>query len=207
MNLLTEGGERRVVSEVDGGSGTAATSATLTTLSTRSTPISTTSTPSTAVTTSATSTTSTTLATAGLSEPHVDINDLLLLAFPVAGLVLGLTGKVLALLLGEGLSVGPLLVLGALVRLADIGARAELSLALSEFGKVLVVGLGLRAFLFGSSGLSVDFGGSSVRVGGVSTLSVLSGEGSTSEFILPFAVAFGSTPAVVNLLLVLTNDR
>jgi hypothetical protein len=151
----------------------------------------------TAAATGAIATTTTAAATAatgalGLNVAGIDLDELLGLALALA-LVLGVGGREeLILLLGEGLEVLPLLVLDALVGLADLELALEGKLLLGQLGEVLVVGhvLLLRLLLLGLGnrrGLALGF----LRLGDL-------GGG---LLVLQLGLAFDGAPGLASLLL------
>jgi hypothetical protein len=145
-------------------------------------------------TTAATASASTTTGALGLDEAGVEVDGLLDLALSLAlGLASG-GGKVLLLLVLEGLGVGPLLVeLAALVGLTDLGAGLKSGLLLGLLGEVVFVGDLLLGLLLGG-GLS----GSSLLSSGVLLL-VLS-DSLAGLLILKLSLAFVSTPGLGSLL-------
>jgi len=161
--------------------------------------------------TPATSTTSTTTTLiSGLDELRIDVKEVLGLAFPRTGLVLGIASEVvLSTFLLEGLGVGPLLVLASsLIWAANSNWRAEVGLASGKFSEILVVGLRLLLLLGGGGGLGLGgIGGDGVRVGGVDASSVLVGEFLTGNLVVPLALTLVGTPSMLGLLLVLAANR
>jgi hypothetical protein len=193
--VAAEAGESRLVVGVDSSVAlssslrSAATTAAVTSTATVTTTL------SASATTAATASASTTSGALGLDETGVEVNSLLDLALSLAlGLASG-GGKVLLLLVLEGLGVGPLLVeLATLVGLTDLEARLESGLLLSLLGEIFFVGDLLLGLLLGG-GLS----GSSLLSSGVLLL-VLS-DSLAGLLVLKLSLAFGSTPGLVGLLL------
>jgi hypothetical protein len=192
--VAAEAGESRLVVGVDSSVAlssslrSAAATAAVTSTATVTTTL------SASATTAATASASTTSGALGLDETGVEVNGLLDLALSLAlGLASG-GGKVLLLLVLEGLGVGPLLVeLAALVGLTDLEARLKSGLLLSLLGEVFFVGDLLLGLLLGG-GLS----GSSLLSSGVLLL-VLS-DSLASLLILKLSLAFVSAPGLGSLL-------
>lgn len=192
--VAAEAGESRLVVGVDSSIAlssslrSAAATAAVTSTATVTTTL------STSATTAATASAGTTSGALGLDETGVEVNGLLDLALSLAlGLASG-GGKVLLLLVLEGLGVGPLLVeLAALVGLTDLEARLESGLLLSLLGEVFFVGDLLLGLLLGGS-----LSGSGFLSSGVLLL-VLS-DSLAGLLVLKLSLAFVSTPGLGSLL-------
>jgi len=176
--LASEAGERALVGRVEVGAGSRSSLAAATTGTTELAAGSTTATAAaTGTITTGTTAGATTAATGttsgvgGLDKALVDLDDLLDLALTLAlGLATGGGEVVLTILLGEGLGVGPLLVLlNALVGLAEsessLGLESRLLLGLLD--EVIGVGdvLVLLLLLNGGGGGSIAFDGGLLLLG------------------------------------------